>query len=100
MPWERVRNVSVDREGDQSYTLKPRMKEVLHRVVCDVKLKDNVKIVTFRSAFQVENMTHLPMELVLIDANNKQAAPVCKIRECRPYSVAYPQLGSSDSITS
>ena len=82
MPWERVRNVSVDREGDSSYTLKPRMKEVLHRVICDVKLKDNVKIVTFRSAFQIENMTHLPMELVMIDANNKQAAPVCKIRQC------------------
>jgi vacuolar protein sorting-associated protein 13A/C len=86
MPWERVRNVSVDREGDQSYVLKPRVQEVLHRVVCDVKLKDNVKIVTFRSAFQVENMTHLPMELVLIDANNKQAAPVCKI----PPGESYP----------
>lgn len=74
-----MRNISVDREGDRLYVLRPRVNSVMHRFVCDVRLKDNVKIITFRSAFQVENMTHLPMELVLVDAANKQAAPVTKI---------------------
>ena len=85
MPWERVRNISPDKEGDHVYILRPRIGEVLHRVVCEITIKDNVKIVTFRSAFQVENMTHLPMEIVMIDANHKQAAPVAKIGESEMY---------------
>lgn len=75
-PWERVRNISADREGDHPYVLKPRVNKVAHRLVCDIQLKDNVKIVTFRSSFKVENLTHLPMELVMIDENGKAASPV------------------------
>lgn len=74
--WERVRNISADREGDHPYVLKPRINKVAHRLVCDIQLKDNVKIVTFRSSFKIENLTHLPMELVMIDANGKAASPV------------------------
>jgi vacuolar protein sorting-associated protein 13A/C len=73
--------MSVDREGDFSYSLRPRREQVAHRLVCDVKVKDNVKIVTLRSSMKIENKTHLPMELVLIDASGKSSSHVYKIRE-------------------
>jgi vacuolar protein sorting-associated protein 13A/C len=81
MPWERLRNLSVDREGDFAYPLRPRKDRIGHRLVCDVKVKDNVKIVTFRSSMKIENMTHLPMELTLLDKDNKATGRVYKIRE-------------------
>ncbi len=81
MPWERLRNLSVDREGNFTHTLRPRLEEVSHRLVCDIKVKDNVKIVTLRSTMKVENHTHLPMELILLDSANKPSGNVFKIRE-------------------
>ncbi len=73
--------MSVDREGDFSYSLRPRKDQVPHRLVCDIKLKDNVKIVTLRSSMKIENQTHLPMEMVLIDASGKASSEVYKIRQ-------------------
>src|SRR3954447_8059622 len=87
MPWERLRNLSVDREGDFTHPLRPRTDRIGHRLVCDVKVKDNVKIVTFRSSMKIENMTLLPMELILIDKDNKPTGRVYKIREFAPVDV-------------
>jgi vacuolar protein sorting-associated protein 13A/C len=44
-----------------------------------VKLKDNVKIVTLRSTFNVENSTLVPVELAIVDANGKRASEIYKI---------------------
>lgn len=83
--------MSVDREGEFNYALRPKLQKVAHRLVCDVKLKDNVKIVTFRSSFKVENSTHLPMEMVIVDAEGKAIHEVYKIRKYRPFlSTAHP----------
>ena len=71
MPWERIKHVSVDREGESIINLRPKLDKVAHRLLCDVKLVDNVKVVTFRSAFNIENRTMVPVEVVVLDADGE-----------------------------
>lgn len=80
-PWERVKRISVEREGEQVYRLKPRLDKIAHRILCDIKLVNNVKIVTLRSTFKIVNMTLVPSEMVLVDAQGKKASAVFKLRE-------------------
>ena len=81
-PWERVKRISVEREGEQVYRLKPRLDKIAHRILCDIKLVNNVKIVTLRSTFKIVNMTLVPSEMVLVDAQGKKASAVFKLRKC------------------
>lgn len=71
MPWERVKHISVDREGEFLVNLRPKLEKVSHRLLYEVKLVDNVKVVTFRSTFNVENNTMVPIEMVVLDAEGK-----------------------------
>ncbi len=41
-----------------------------HKVICEVSLKDNIKIVTFRSCIVFQNHTLLPLEMVVVDKDN------------------------------
>lgn len=84
MTWDRLKSVSVEREGEQVYALRPKLNNVTHRLLCDVKLVDNVKVVTFRSTFKVENRTLVVAEMVVVDTNGKRASPIYKIREFAP----------------
>ncbi|GAA94842.1 hypothetical protein E5Q_01496 [Mixia osmundae IAM 14324] len=77
--WERLRHINVDREGEQIHALRPKVDNTTHRVMCDIKLQDNVKIVTFRSAFRIQNMTLVPVEMVIVDSTGKKASSVYKI---------------------
>ncbi|EST05630.1 Vacuolar protein sorting-associated protein 13A N-terminal domain protein [Kalmanozyma brasiliensis GHG001] len=67
MPWERLRHISVDREGEYMLTLRPKLDKVAHRVQYEVKLQNNVKYITFRSSFKIENKTLIPVEMVILD---------------------------------
>lgn len=80
MTWERLRHISVDREGEHIYALRPKLDKVTHRLLCEVKLVENVKIVTFRSTFQVENRSLVGAEMVIVDANGKMASQIYQIR--------------------
>ncbi|CAD6914619.1 unnamed protein product [Tilletia laevis] len=79
MPWERLKHISVDREGEFPVSLRPKLNQVPHRLICEVKLKDNVKVITFRSSFQVENSTLVPVELVVLDTNGHLTSIIRKI---------------------
>lgn len=81
--WERVKHISVEREGEQTYRLKPRLDKVAHRVLCEIKLVNNVKVVTIRSTLKVQNLTLVPSEMVIVDANGKKASAVFKLGESR-----------------
>jgi vacuolar protein sorting-associated protein 13A/C len=78
-PWEQISNIAVDKEGEYTYVLRPRLDKILHRMLCEIVVENNVKIVTLRSTYNVFNGCSYPMELVLVDANNKPAQPVQKI---------------------
>jgi vacuolar protein sorting-associated protein 13A/C len=42
-------------------------------------MQDNVKVITLRSTYNVENLTSYPIELILVDSSNKPAYAVQKI---------------------
>lgn len=79
--WDRLKHVYVDREGEHIHPLRPKVNKVTHRLLCDVKLVDNVKIVTFRSTFLVQNKSLVNAELVVLDEHGKKGSQVFKIRE-------------------
>jgi vacuolar protein sorting-associated protein 13A/C len=78
--WERLKHVYVDREGEHVHALRPKIEKVTHRLLCDVKLVNNVKVVTFRSTFLVENKSLVNAEMVIVDEHGKKASQIYKIR--------------------
>ncbi|KAH8555467.1 hypothetical protein BGW37DRAFT_419803 [Umbelopsis sp. PMI_123] len=85
--WESLKNVSVDHEGEHIYVLRPKIDDVSHRLVVDIKLVDNVKVVTLRSAMVVENRTLLPVDVVMVDGRGNIASPIHKIAPGDDYAV-------------
>lgn len=80
--WERLKHVSVEREGEQIYRLRPKIDNTTHRLLCETRLVNNIKVVTFRSTFKIENLTLVPSEMVIVDANGKRASSIFKLRRC------------------
>ncbi|KAF9241379.1 vacuolar protein sorting-associated protein 13 [Melanogaster broomeanus] len=66
-PWEALRGIPVDREGEFTFSLRPRTTQYTDRLLCAVAVQDNVKVVTLRSTYLVENQTFYPLELMLVD---------------------------------
>ncbi|CAG8609296.1 9150_t:CDS:10, partial [Funneliformis caledonium] len=77
--WECIREIPVDREAETLYKLRPKVGGVTHRMVVDVKLKDNIKVVTFRSVLVLENRTLLTIEMKIVDKQNKNVSDVYQI---------------------
>lgn len=77
--WEHLRSVPVDREGEYTFSLRPRTEKFAHRLVCEVKVQGNVKLVILRSTYKVENNTLYPLELTLVDETGQPVYAVEKI---------------------
>jgi vacuolar protein sorting-associated protein 13A/C len=77
--WDRLRSIPVDREGEFVFSLRPRMEQYVDRILCDVQVLDNVKVVTLRSTYKVDNQTLYPVEVVIVDETGHPAYPVQKI---------------------
>ena len=43
-PWEHLRSIPVDREGVYTYSLRPRTKNGQNKLMCEITMKDNVKV--------------------------------------------------------
>ncbi|KAH8120322.1 vacuolar protein sorting-associated protein vps13 [Phellopilus nigrolimitatus] len=78
-PWEHLRSVPVDREGEYIYSLRPQTKLGISKLMCEIVIKDNVKIVTLRSTYKVENQTFYPLEITLVDNTGHPVYPIEKI---------------------
>jgi vacuolar protein sorting-associated protein 13A/C len=65
--WEPLRGIPVDREGEFVYSLRPRTEKYPSRLLCEVKVVDNTKIVSIRSTYKIENLTLYPLDLMLVD---------------------------------
>ncbi|KAG8530899.1 uncharacterized protein KY384_004256 [Bacidia gigantensis] len=88
--FDSVERISVNREGEILYNLKPRKDKVLHRLLVDVKLGiDNVKYITFRSPLLVENLTQIPVEIGVFSPEEGHLLKIEKIApsESRPAPV-------------
>ncbi|KAI8385604.1 hypothetical protein BD560DRAFT_383802 [Blakeslea trispora] len=85
--WESLRDIKLDTEGEHMHPLRPSIKNVLHRIVFDVKLVDNIKIVTIRSALVIQNKTLLSVDLASVDLQGGMDGPVQKIAPGEDYAV-------------
>ncbi|KAF7791866.1 hypothetical protein EIP86_002890 [Pleurotus ostreatoroseus] len=65
--WDQVRSIPVDREGEYMFSLRPKTERYASRVICEVSVEDNVKVVTLRSTYKVVNETLYPLEVTLVD---------------------------------
>ncbi|KAH9944371.1 vacuolar protein sorting-associated protein 13 [Epithele typhae] len=85
--WEHLRSVPVDREGEYTFSLRPHTGKFPHRLVCEVKVQGNVKLVELRSTYKVENHTLYPLELTLVDETGQPVYAVEKIVPGQDYSL-------------
>ena len=69
----------MDREGEYIYSLRPRTKLSSSRLVCEITLKDNQKVVTLRSSYKIENQTFYPLEVALVDDTGHPVYPIEKL---------------------
>ncbi|KAK9370251.1 hypothetical protein V1509DRAFT_617204, partial [Lipomyces kononenkoae] len=66
--FDAVTRIQANKEGEALYVLQPKTMKVAHRLICEVKLReDKVKHVTFRSALLVENNTQIPIDMLVGD---------------------------------
>ncbi|TFK41159.1 vacuolar protein sorting-associated protein vps13 [Crucibulum laeve] len=86
-PWEQLRSIPVDREGEFVFSLRPRTEKYPSRLLCEVKVVDNTKIVTIRSTYKIENMTLYPLELMLVDDSGHPVYSLEKIVPGADYSL-------------
>lgn len=84
--WESIIHVSLDKEGDLAYRLKPEVKGINHRVVVDIRLENHVKTVTFRSGLQLENNSDNHLEIAIVK-KDRQILHVVKIDKRQIYNV-------------
>ncbi|PPQ64275.1 hypothetical protein CVT24_008413 [Panaeolus cyanescens] len=85
--WEQLRGIPVEREGEFIYSLRPRTEKYPNRLLCEVKVVDNTKIVTIRSTYKVENLTLYPLELMIVDDTGHPLYPLQKILPGNDYSL-------------
>ena len=88
--FQSVNKIPVNREGEFLYNLKPRVDNILHRLLVEVTLGvDNVKCITLRSPLTVENNTQIPVEIGVFDAQEGHLLKIEKIPpgESRPAPV-------------
>lgn len=71
----------MDSEGDFVYVLRPRKENLSDRLLCQIRVVDNVKIVTIRSTYLVQNLNHYALELILIDPLGKRLQDVVRLGE-------------------
>lgn len=77
----------VDREGEFVFSLRPRLQKYPDRLLCEVKVVDNTKIVTIRSTYKVENLTLYPLELMLVDDSGHPVYSLEKIVPGQEFSL-------------
>lgn len=85
--WEQLRGIPVDREGEYVFSLRPRTEKYPNRLLCEVKVVDNVKVVIIRSTYKIENQTLYPLELTLVDDTGHPISSLEKIYPGQDYSL-------------
>lgn len=91
--FDSLSRIPVFREGEILYALKPKKDSVLHRLLVEVKLgADNVKYITFRSPFVIENNTQIPVELGVL---NPTEGHLLKIEKILPGDARPAPVGSA-----
>ncbi|KAJ3917835.1 vacuolar protein sorting-associated protein 13 [Lentinula edodes] len=93
--WEHLRSIPVDREGEFVFPLKPRTEKHTNRLLCEVKVEDNVKVVTIRSTYKVENQTLYPLEVTLVDERGHPVYSLEKVAPGQDYALPIEAVNTS-----
>ncbi|KZT65144.1 vacuolar protein sorting-associated protein 13 [Daedalea quercina L-15889] len=86
-PWEQLRSIPVDREGEYTFSLRPRTDKFAYRLLAEVRVQGNTKVVTLRSVYSVVNDTLYPVELTLVDESGQPMHPVEKIAPGQDFAI-------------
>ncbi|KAJ7487596.1 vacuolar protein sorting-associated protein 13 [Mycena galericulata] len=86
-PWEQLRSIPVDREGEFVFTLRPRTEKYPNRLLVEVTVVDTVKVVTLRSTYKIENLTLYPLEVTLVDDTGHPVQSLEKVAPGEHYSL-------------
>ena len=79
-PYESIKEIPVNKEGESLYALRPSRGDVLHRLLCEVHLgANNVKYITFRSPLLLSNNTQIPIELGILDLEYRNIIKIYQI---------------------
>ena len=78
--FDSLERISVNREGETLYNLRPKQDRVQHRLLVEVNLgDDSVKYIIFRSPLLVENKTQIPVELGIFSPEEGHLLKIEKI---------------------
>lgn len=105
-PYDPVRNISVTSVGEHLHILHPKTHRVLHRLLCEVKLEDDLKKIILRSALNIDNKTHFSVETRVspndseplvwtIEPGCSRAIPIQYVYDCPVAVRPDPSLGFS-----
>ncbi|KAJ7181657.1 vacuolar protein sorting-associated protein 13 [Mycena crocata] len=86
-PWEQLRSIPVDREGEFIFTLRPRTEKYPHRLLVEVTVVNTVKVVTLRSTYKLENLTLYPLEVTLVSETGHPVQSLEKVAPGEHYSL-------------
>lgn len=86
-PWDAVRGIPVDREGEFTFSLRPREEKYTDRLLCAITVENNIKVVTLRSTYLVVNQTFYPLELMLVDTSGRPVYSLEKILPGQDYAL-------------
>ncbi|KAK9463382.1 uncharacterized protein V1516DRAFT_644614 [Lipomyces oligophaga] len=90
--FDAVTRIQATKEGETLYVLQPKAQKVAHRLVCEVKLReDKVKNIILRSALLIENATQIPIHMKVGEGDVSQAR-VIEIVPGDSYAVPIHQL--------
>lgn len=93
--WEHLRSIPVDREGELVFPLKPKTDSHANRLLCEIKVVDNVKMVTIRSTYKVENQTLYPLEITLVDERGHPVYSLEKVAPGQDYALPIEAVNTS-----
>ncbi|KAI0047829.1 hypothetical protein FA95DRAFT_1589004 [Auriscalpium vulgare] len=92
-PWEQLRGVPVDREGEYTFSLRPRTEKLYSRILCEVKVEGNIKLVTLRSTFKVHNQTLYPLEVTIVEESGRPSGTAVKLAPGQDYALPIDVVG-------
>ena len=69
----------MDREGEYMFSLRPKTERYASRVICEVSVEDNVKVVTLCSTYKAVNQTVYPLDVTLVDESGHPVRSLEKI---------------------
>ncbi|KAG4305942.1 hypothetical protein PORY_000852 [Pneumocystis oryctolagi] len=84
--WNPIEDISINYEGETLYSLEPK-KDILHRLLIKTILgRDNIKYITLKSTFSLENQTQIPIEIMILNNQDKHSE-IYKIEPGDDFSV-------------